>query len=355
MEYFSRIPLCITRIIAIGSFALLVACADEQNVRKIEGFAQGTTYSINIVLPKDAKLNPIKQAIEAEFDRIDLALSNYRDDSKIEQFNAIASTEPQTVEAELVNLVESARNISQASHGCYDLTIKPLFDLWGFKKNEFSPPSDEALTSTREAVGMDKLETVSDTQLRKLNPHLRIDVSSIAQGYTSVRMAKILEDAGINNYLVEVGGELQAKGRKPGSQPWRVAIEKPLPNEMSLQKIASFDSGAAMALVTSGTYRHYFDDEGKRYSHVLDGRTGKPVEHNTVSVVVLHPDSGIADAWATALLCLGSEEGLVAADENRISALFINEVGDDFIELSSRSLIAQADISLLEPTPISNK
>lgn len=331
------------------SLFMLNGCSEHRPLSKLEGFAQGTTYAISVELPPSVTLETVSHAVKAEFARIDLEFSNYRDDSAIEQLNALQSTEIQTVSEELIQMIETARTVSQKSQGCYDLTVKPLFDLWGFKQNTFTPPPDEQIQATLTSVGMDKVETIDKQQLRKQLPQLRIDLSSIAQGYTSVRLAQILEEFGAKNYLIEVGGELQLRGLKPDGTPWRVAIEKPLPNQQTLHKIALFESGMPVALVTSGTYRHYFDDQGKRYSHIIDPRSGKPIEHNTVSVVVIHPDSAVADAWATALLCVGSEQGLRIADENLISALFIDERDNNLIEYQSRSLSGSAKVRLIDP------
>lgn len=317
---------------------LLTGCQKTAPVTKLEGFTQGTTYHFSFVAPKDADIAAIQSDINREFARIDLALSNYRDDSAIEAFNANKTTDPIEVSNELVFLVETARRIHKASNGCYDLTIKPLFDLWGFKKHEFSPPTEEALNRTLEQVGMDKLETVSSNQLRKQLADLRIDVSSIGQGYTVHRIAELLEERGIEQYLVEIGGELKVRGHKPDGTPWRIALEKPLPNERSLHKIVAFDDGKPMSLMASGTYRHFFDSEGKRYAHILDARSGKPVEHATVSVAILHEDPTVADAWSTALLCLGSKEGLEVANRESLAALFIDQIDDKLIETSSQAM-----------------
>lgn len=336
----------------VTSLALLAgACSKAPELSKIEGYAQGTTYNLTFELPADATvdLTTIENAVNAELDRMDLALSNYRDDSRIEMFNAQKTTDVLEADAELVALVEIARKIHRASHGCYDLTIKPLFDLWGFKKDEFSPPSDADLAQTMATIGLDNLETVDATHLRKQIPSLRIDVSSIGQGYAVGQIANLLEQYGVDKYLVEIGGELKIKGKKPNGEPWRIAMEKPLPNERKMHKIASFDSGAPMSLMASGTYRHYFDSEGKRYSHILDARSGKPVEHDTVSVAILHPDPTLADAWSTALLCLGSSEGLQVANENNLAVLFIDQKGDELIESQSKAFDTLKDVSLKQP------
>ena len=325
----------------------LFGCSPTPELTKIEGYAQGTTYHFTFELPVNSttELSTIEKAVNEEFARLDLALSNYRDDSRIEQLNAQKTTEVLDADAELIMLIEEARKVYHASQGCYDLTVKPLFDLWGFKKDEFSPPAPEALAQRLTAVGMDKLETIDAIHLRKKIPELRIDISSIGQGYSVGQMVKVLEKFGVQNYMVEIGGELQISGTKPDNEAWRIALEKPLPNERKLHKIVSFDSGKTMALMASGTYRHFFDSDGKRYSHILDARTGKPVEHDTVSVTVLHPNPTIADAWSTALICLGSSEGIKVANDNRIAALFIDQQGEQLIESQSKAMTEMKDVS----------
>jgi thiamine biosynthesis lipoprotein len=175
---------------------------------------------------------------------------------------------------------------------------------------------------------------------------MRVDVSSIAQGYTVRKLAALLEQAGVTNYLVEVGGELQVRGKKPAGQPWKVAIEKPLPGEQHLQKIITVNQDEPLAIMTSGTYRHYFDADGQRFSHVLDARAGAPVRHNTVSTTVLIDNATFGDAWSTAFLCLGSEAGLKVADELGLKVLFIDQQGDALVEKSSQALAKSKDVSL---------
>lgn len=324
----------------------LSSCTAKTELVYLEGFAQGTSYHITFAVKKPSDKQAIEQAISQEFARLDREISNYRDDSSIEKFNAQTTTEPWQSSEEIVNLIETARRVNKASSGCYDLTIKPLFELWGFKKDKFNLPSDAALTQARALVDMDNLETVDKTHIRKKLPGLRVELSSIGQGYSVGRMAAILEQHQIENYLVEIGGELKTRGKKTDGSPWRIALEKPLPNERKLEKIVVFNSGAPLSLMASGTYRHYFDNSGKRYSHILDARSGKPVEHNTVAVTVLHPDPAIADAWSTALLCMGSEEGSEVANQHGIAALYVDQEGDSLIERGTRALDAIQDVTL---------
>jgi thiamine biosynthesis lipoprotein len=305
----------------------LTSCTPSPSLQRFAGLTQGTSYHITF-WKNGIDVHSLKSQVDQELARLDLILSNYRPDSIIEQFNAQQNTEPFEVGEELVRLVQQARFVSDATSGCYDITSKPLFALWGFNTETPTKPSDAAISQLLTRIGYQNLEVVDPHHLRKKNPQLEIDIASIAQGYSVSRISQLLEQQGIDNYLVEIGGELQTRGHKPGGQPWRVAIERPLPGATKLHKILTIKRTMPLAVMTSGTYRHYFDQAGKRYSHILDARTGQPVLHNTVSVTLLHDDATIADAWSTALLCLGAKQGLALADQAGLAALFISQSAD---------------------------
>ena len=335
--------------IIISSIYLLTACTKSPEPTKIEGFAQGTTYHLTFVLPDTKQEAAITQEVTAELKRIDESISNYRKDSTIEIFNTQLDTELHEVNEEIVKLVEHARGINKASGGCYDLTIKPLFDLWGFKKDVFHLPSEEELQQTLQLIGMDKLITVDAKHLQKTLPNLRVDLSSIGQGYSVERLADLLESHQITNYIVEIGGELKVRGKKPDGTAWRIAMEKPISTQRKIEKMAIFETGEAMSINPSGTYHHYFDNNGKRYSHILDARSGKPIEHNTVVANAFIASSTLADAWSTALLCLGSDAGIKVANENNIAALFIDQIGEQLIEKRSKAMDRLTSVKLEEP------
>lgn len=335
----------IRRFASCMLLAVLAGCS-KPTIQKVEGPAQGTTYHISYWSESPVDTNDIKSSIESEFAAIDKLLSNYRSDSTIETFNSVENTESQEVGSEIVALVKIAQVVNQASQGCYDLTIKPLFELWGFRGNELTIPKDPVLAATMKQIGMEKLEVVDDTHLRKKQADLKVDLSSIAQGYSVERISKVLAQKGIVNYLVEIGGELKTNGSKPGLQPWRIALEKPLPEERTLHKVVTMPKDTPIAVMTSGTYRHYFDDRGQRYSHILDARTGRPVAHNLVSVTVLHNDPAVADAWSTAFLCLGQKDGMAAANTAKIPAFFIEQQGDELAESRSDALNALNNLSI---------
>ncbi|WP_231890404.1 FAD:protein FMN transferase [Methylomonas methanica] len=307
-------------------------------VKTFSGFAQGTTYHISYWAPQALDEAQITAEVEKVFADLDKALSNYRPDSIIEQFNANTSTDGQQVGEEIVALVKIAQNVSALSQGCYDLTIRPLFELWGFMGDDLTIPDDATLQVALANVGMDKLQLVDDSHMSKKLPNLRVDVSSIAQGYSVEKISNTLQAMGIQNYLVEIGGELKALGSKPDGKAWRIAVEKPLPGEQKMHKVVTLPKDSPMSVMTSGTYRHYFDIKGKRYSHILDARNGTPVTHDLVAVSVFNESPTIADAWSTALLCLGQEEGMKLADAEKLQVMFIQQQGTEFLESKTRAL-----------------
>jgi thiamine biosynthesis lipoprotein len=316
-------------------FIALAGCVKPPAVQQLKGFAQGTSYHISYWSASPVDAQAVKKAVDNEFAAIDKLLSNYRPDSVIESFNRTAGTGSQEVGPEIVQLVRIAETVHKASQGCYDLTIKPLFTLWGFNGETPAVPDDKAIAEALKQVGMAQLAVVDDTHLSRKRPLLQADLSSIAQGYSVERLSRVLEKHGIHDYMVEIGGELKTRGQKPDQSPWRIALEKPLPGEHKLHKILGMPKAAPLAIMTSGTYRHYFDADGRRYGHILDARTGRPVTHDLVSVTVAHPDPVIADAWSTALLCLGQEEGLKTANAEHLAALFIRLHNGQLLESQS--------------------
>ena len=323
--------------LVVFMFSQLLACSGP-SIQKLEGAAQGTTYHISYWSKTPIDNTAVASAVKNELYVIDKTLSNYRPDSVIEVFNSTENTDSQEVGAEIVKLVRIAQSVSAASQGCYDLTMKPLFDLWGFRGEAPAMPDEAVIKKLQSRIGMAKLDVIDDSHLRKQQADLKVDLSSIAQGYSVGEISHVLEQQGITDYLVEIGGELQTRGNKPDQQPWRIALERPLPGDMHMQKRITMPKDTQMSVMTSGTYNHYFDFQGQRYSHILDARNGRPITHDLVSVTVIHEDPTIADAWDTALLCLGQKDGIQAANLAHIPALFIQQQGTELIESKSDAL-----------------
>ncbi len=331
----------IPRLLAILALALLLsACQPGGGETELSGDVQGTTYHIKMVLGgQTVALEELRKGVEETFANIDIKLSNYRDDSEISKLNRQKTTEWLPVSREIADILAIASEVHEKSSGCLDLTIKPLFDLWGFSRHETKVPAQADIDKVLAHVGMDKIEMdQQNLRLKKKDPEVAIDLSAIAQGYTVSAIAQLLESKGIQNYMAEIGGEMKVKGRKANGEEWRIAIEKPTPFTREVQKIISIHQQNGEAVMTSGTYRNFFEEQGKVYSHIINPKTGKPVDHHLLSVTVLHDDPTWADAWDTALLCLGEDEGLKAAEANRLRALFIYHEGKELKESVSSEM-----------------
>jgi thiamine biosynthesis lipoprotein len=305
---------------AACALAAAVACTSSSApaLRKIAGVAQGTTYSLQWT--GGATERDAAAAAEQELARIDALLSNYRPDSALEIFNASVGTEPIELPAELVALLELAQRVHKASGGCFDPTVRPLVRAWGFDGESPAVPAPEAIDAARAAVGLDKLELTDATHARKTVAGLELDMSSIGQGYTAGRLAELIERSGSTAYLAEIGGEIVARGLKPEGSAWRIGIENPV-RGTGAGPALRMPPGARSAVITSGSYRRYLDADGRRFSHIIDPRSGWPVEHLLLSVTVVGEDAATAAAWGTALLCLGPVDALDTAEREGIAAL----------------------------------
>jgi thiamine biosynthesis lipoprotein len=227
--------------------------------------------------------------------------------------------------------------------------VRPLSRVWGFDGAEPRVPAPAAITAALENVGFDKLEVIDASHVRKAVPALEIDLASIGQGYTVGRLAAILEQLGIADYLVEIGGELMARGQKPGGEPWRIGIEEAGPGHAATVSALALPPDRPTAAVTSGTYRRYFEEGGRAYSHILDPRTGRPVDHALSAVTVLHSDPTLAGAWATALLCLGPERAAAVAERERLAAVLSVETGASLEQRTTTAFRERWDLASRQP------
>ncbi len=282
---------------------------------ELHGPAFGTTWSIKIrhcPYPSDV----LQKELAAEMERIESTLSHWRSNSATAKFNAAGTTQPIEMPAELLGLIERCQNISRTSDGAYDITVAPLVKAWGFGPGNLprSAPTDEEIARLRLITGWQKLRAdKTKNTLQKDIPDLQIDLGSILQGYAADRVAAILQQHNLTEYLINVGGELLAKGT------WRVAVESPAHPSEPLRIIELKDA----ALATSGTYRATHKDAVKQWSHVINPQTGRPIEHSTSLVSVISHSCADADAWATALLVLGGEKAKAMAATNQLSILIV--------------------------------
>jgi len=269
----------------------------------------GTTWSVKI-RDEVADSGELQNVIAREFEWAESFTSNWRTNTDLSVFNRSQTTEPAAVPWPVITLCKRGAEISKATEGAYDLTVGPLVRLWGFGPNASSnvPPTDADLTAVRPAIGWQKLK-ILDGMIQKENPNLEVDLSSIAEGWAIDHVASALERRGFTNYLVELGGELRARG------VWNIVIEHPTRScTLSNESIG-----------TAGTYRQKHEKGAAVWSHLIDARTGRPITHDTVSVSVRHADCGQADPWATALNVLGVEAGLPLAEKLGLAAQFVTE------------------------------
>lgn len=286
----------------------------------LSGNAQGTTFHITYYAADS--LFTLREA-DSIFDRIDSSLSLYKPYSLVSTFND--ADYGIDMDLHLAQVVNRSFQVYQDTHGAFDITVWPLVTAWGFGSRKVSGlPDTSAINKLMSCIGSDKL-SVKGNRLQKKISCVQIDPNGIAQGYTVDLLAACLQSRGISNYLVEVGGEIRVKGRKfPGNQPIKIGIEAPgddpfLPSVM--QRIISVDSGA---ITTSGSYRKFYESEGKRIPHIIDARTGFPVQNELISVTVFAKDAITADAYDNALMVMGLDKAMrFAMASKEIEALFI--------------------------------
>jgi len=311
------------RLLQVLAAALLVvSCEKHPGELHLEGKTMGTTWHAT-VLTEQATSEEITTLVQSRLDELEAIFTNWRETSAVSKFNASSSSEWQEVPRELAEVVAFARTLSTETGGAFDVTISPLIDLWGFGAagHDLPVPDDQAIAQALAHCGWRKLEVQPDPpRLRRLDPALQINVSALVEGYAIDDLVRRLGAQGIHNFLLEVGGELYASGTKADGSSWQVGIQQPRAEKDALAGAIPVTN---RALATSGTYRQYRELQGRQRPHILDARTGRPVEHSLVSVSVNDASCFHADGWATALLSLGRIEGEKLAEKAGVAALFI--------------------------------
>ena len=332
-------PLLLPGLVAavVTSAAALATAAwvvwrSEPRVEEFSGQSMGSSYAVTALLPHSATRTEFERAITASLEKADRLMSTYRPDSDLGRLNCAQPGEWVPIADETARVMGQAIAIGRRSAGAYDVTVGALVNLWGFgpAASAESPPTAQQIAAAQARSGLDKLEVrLAPAAARVKVPGVRVDLSSIAKGFAVDKVAEALEQLGSGDYCVEVGGEIRTRGRNPRGQPWQVAVEVPQDTTRAAQRIVPL-SGQGMA--TSGDYRNYFEERGIRYCHILDPRTGSPIQHNLASVTVIAKTCAQADAWATALLVLGPEEGLAVAQREGLAAFFLVRGAQGFDE-----------------------
>lgn len=315
---------------------LLGGCQRQPLPVELSGTTMGTTWHVSYLPPVPGGAEP--EAVQAELEALLVAvndsMSTWQPDSEISRFNRSTPGDWFPVSAPFAEVVAAALAIGELSGGAYDVTVGPLVELWGFgpARPRIDLPSDAAIRERREQVGQQHLELdLAQGRLRRLRD-VELDLSSIAKGYAVDVLAEALAAQQIVDFLVEVGGEMRVSGLSPRGDAWRIAVERPQPGARSVALgIALTDA----AVATSGDYRNYFEVDGRRYSHSIDPRSGRPVQHDLVSVTVIAADCMRADGWATALTVLGAGEALALAEARGLAVYLLRRDGERIVPLYS--------------------
>ncbi|WP_028774478.1 FAD:protein FMN transferase [Shewanella waksmanii] len=316
-------------LVLVGLAFFISACGQQPQLISLSGETMGTTYHIKLV-PGDKE--PNQQLLQAEIDvaleLVNNQMSTYRQNSELSKFNQLRRNETVRVSTDTALVISEGIDLYHKTDGALDITLGPLVNLWGFgpDKRPTSVPSQAVIDAAKAKTGIEHLH-LDGLKLRKTIPDLYVDLSSIAKGFGVDKVAEILDKYQPKGYLVEIGGELSLYGLKADDTPWRVAIEQPDVDERQVQLVIEPGN---LAMATSGDYRNYYEEQGRRFSHLIDPRDGYPIDHHLASVTVLHPQSMVADGYATAMMVLGVEKSLALAEQEQLAIMLIEKQSDGF-------------------------
>lgn len=261
------------------------------------GMVFGTVY--NITYECDSNLH---QAIKSELQKVDNSLSPFNEHSVITAINQNQDVKPDEM---FLTVFNKAMEISRETDGAFDITVAPLVNAWGFGFKNGSQPNRQQVDSLRRLIGYEKVILKND-RIVKQSPDIMLDCSAIAKGYGSDVVARFLQQQGVKNFMVEIGGEVVTSGVNPQRLPWRIGVTKPTDDTLSIKgEIQSVLNVTDLAMATSGNYRNFYYKGGKKYAHTIDPKTGYPVQHSLLSATVLAKDCATADAYATSFMVLG--------------------------------------------------
>ena len=329
---------CVLLVATLGLLGVVACSGDGRWLGEVRGMAMGTQWSVRVVTtgPGSGTTRTVREITEGQLDLVNARMSRYLESSDVSRFNESSETTSFPVSPETADVVRHALEIGALTSGALDVTVAPLVDAWGFgpRGESLQIPSEEDVEHLLTTAGLEllRLDPLMPA-ITKTTPGLRIDLSAVAKGYAVDRVAEALIGAGFKDLMVEIGGEIRVHGHNSDGDPWRLAIERPDTTERSFHTVLSLSRGS---LATSGDYRLFREIEGRRISHIMDPRSGRPVEHRLASVSVVDDLCVRADAFATALMVLGPDEGLRLAEELGLAAFFLVR-GEDgqVIEMAS--------------------
>lgn len=325
-ELQNRLAIKALTVLAVGAFFYLLFYRQPtaEQIHLLEGSTMGTTWHVQVVAKEAQTAQEAGAAIKGLLAHLDRGVfSTWTDESELSRLTRSQPNTPRPVSPELLDALVLAQEIYGKSRNTFDVSIGPLVNLWGFGPAATTGMPDAAAISAAQAqLGLGKLQVDAEAATVTFTGPLALDLSSIAEGYAADAVATLLLERGLSAFLVDVGGELRLQGTHPDGEPWTIAIERP--QNGAPEVYAGIDSrGEALAVSTSGDYRNVREVEGQRFSHILDPRSGRPVTHALASVTVIGETAAAADAWSTALMVLGPEEGRAVADSEGLAAYFI--------------------------------
>lgn len=311
----------------ITASLFLVSCTDQGDqppyLVELNGNALGTTWAVKVLPHKSIDREDLKKTISQRLAQYEKIFSHWRKDSDLSKFNSNKSNDPVEIHSDIHELLIHAQWMYQQTAGTFDPAIGQIVNLWGFGpdgKNRSKIPKDEEVVEALHSSGMHQLEILPKHRVCKKHPDLKLDLSGSAKGEIIDLICELLERYGLQNYLVEIGGEIRAYGRGKKGKGWIVGLEN---GEKGRDQLISIPL-RNYAVATSGTYRLQKPNPKakKSASHLLNPKTGKPVENNLIAVNAFAPTARDADAWATALMILGLEKGMQKAEEMDLIARF---------------------------------
>jgi FAD:protein FMN transferase len=322
------------RKIVFSLFILLFvwSCSKKTDYINIAGFTQGTTYSITYLSQGNRNYQPEIENLLAEFDT---SLSTY---NKLSVITRINDNTASWADDYLQAVFMRAQEISKLTDGAFDITVGPLVNAWGFGFSKKEEMNKHKIDSILLFVGYSKVWMVNDMVL-KADPRIKIDMNAIAQGYAVDVVADFLENQKVENYLIEIGGEVRTKGLNPKNEAWKIGIDKPIDNNNlpgeNMQAIVHLSN---KSLATSGNYRKFYELDGIKYSHTIDPKTGYPVNHSLLSATIIANDCMTADAFATACMVMGLEKSIDLIENHpELDAYFIYSDNEGNYKVKSTS------------------
>ncbi|MDX1284610.1 MAG: FAD:protein FMN transferase [Draconibacterium sp.] len=296
-----------------------------------KGFVYGTMYTATYESPNG---EDFQEEINEEFKKLTMIFSTYEKESTISKINNNETVKPEPLFLECYN---RAMEISEITNGAFDISAGPLVNAWGFGPEEKKKMTQQKVDSLLQITGFQKIK-FENGEFKKEHRGMKLDMSAIAKGFTSDLIADFLAQKGCENYMVEIGGEVMAKGKNAKGRFWTIGISKPeedlLKSTSDLQAILQLQN---CGMATSGNYRNFYEEDGKRYAHTIDPKTGYPVQHSLLSATVLAEDCMTADAYATAFMVLGKELGIEIARQVpglEIYFIYVDEKGENQVYMS---------------------